>query len=157
MNVIFLDVDGVLNSWQYDHFYRTAQDGNIDETRLPILKHLVEMSNAKIILSSSWRKHWSKDKSLCDSIGMALENLFSEYQLSIFDKTSELPNNNRAEEIKIWLNQNKSVTHFVIIDDMRFGWLDLEEYVVNTNYRIGRGLEEKHICEAVRILREKRA
>ena len=154
MNVIFLDIDGVLNSWQYDHLYRTVIDGNIDETRLVLLKYLVEKSNAKIILSSSWRKQWNKDTSLCDSIGIELENIFSKYQLSIFDKTPELPNNNRAEEIKMWLNQNKAVTHFVIIDDMRFGWSELQAYLVNTNYRIGRGLEEKHINEAIRILNE---
>lgn len=155
MNAVFLDIDSVLNSWRYDYLYRTANDGNIDETRLPLLKHLVEKSNAKIILSSSWRKHWNKDKSLCDSIGIELENLFSKYQLSIFDKTPELPNNNRAEEIKMWLNQNKAVTHFVIIDDMRFGWSELQAHLVNTNYRIGRGLEERHINEAIRILNEK--
>ena len=154
MNVIFLDIDGVLNSWQYDHLHGTVHDGNIDETRLILLKYLVEKSNAKIILSSSWRKHWNKDKSLCDSIGIELETLFSKYQLSIFDKTPELANNNRAEEIKIWLNQNKDFAHFVIIDDMRFGWSELQAHLVNTNYRIGRGLEEKHINEAIRILNE---
>ena len=154
MNVIFLDIDGVLNSWQYDHLYRSVNDGNVDETRLPLLKHLVEQTNAKIILSSSWRKHWNKDASLCDPVGLELENLFSQYQLSIFDKTPELPNNDREEEIMMWLNQNQSVTHFVVIDDMRFGWSDLQEHLVNTNYRIGRGLEESHIHEAIRILNE---
>ena len=154
MNVIFLDIDGVLNSWQYDHLHRTVHDGNIDETRLILLKYLVEKSNAKIILSSSWRKHWNKDKSLCDSIGIELETLFSKYQLSIFDKTPEIPNNNRAEEIKMWLNQHKAV-NFVIIDDMRFGWSELQAHLVNTNYRIGRGLEESHVNEAIRILNEK--
>ena len=152
MNVIFLDIDGVLNSWKYDHLYKTASDGNIDETRLPLLKRLVESSDAKIVLSSSWRKHWSRDRSRCDSIGIALEETFSKHQLSIFDKTPTLPSNDRAEEIKLWLDQNKAFSNFVIIDDIRFGWSGLEEHVVNTNDRIGRGLEETHVLKALRIL-----
>lgn len=152
MNVIFLDIDGVLNSWQYDHLYKTESNGNIDETRLPLLKRLVEGSDAKIVLSSSWRKHWSHDRSQCDSIGIELEETFSKHQLSIFDKSPVLPSNDRAEEIKLWLNQNKPISHFVIIDDIRFGWSDLEGHVVNTNARIGRGFEEKHILKALQIL-----
>ena len=154
MNVIFLDIDGVLNSWQYDYRYRTACDGNIDETRLELLRYLAEKTQAKIVLSSSWRKHWNKDKNLCDLIGIDMDVLFSKHKLIIFDKTPELPNNDRPEEIRMWLKQNKETTRFVILDDIRFGWGNLQENLVNTNYRIGRGLEDKHISEAIRILIE---
>ena len=37
MKVIFLDIDGVLNSAIYERDKRKDQ-GNIDETRLPLLK-----------------------------------------------------------------------------------------------------------------------
>ena len=39
--IIFLDIDGVLNSVAYDRV-RTAEQTNIDQTRLPLLKGLVD-------------------------------------------------------------------------------------------------------------------
>ena len=59
MKIIFLDIDGVLNSAKYDK-KRTADDGNIDTTRLPLLKHIVDSTKAKIVLTSTWRKFWEK-------------------------------------------------------------------------------------------------
>ena len=60
IKVIFLDIDGVLNSLAYDRG-RKENDGNIDETRLPLIKQIVDETQAKIVLSSSWRTHWNKD------------------------------------------------------------------------------------------------
>ena len=85
MKIVFLDIYGVLNSVRYDR-QRTVNQGNIDETRLPLLKHLVEDSQAAIVLSSSWRKHWEKDIGLCDNIGREITTLFAQYQLIIYDK-----------------------------------------------------------------------
>ena len=76
--IIFLDIDGVLNSVKYDR-ERTEKDGNIDETRMVLLKELVDGTNAEIVLSSSWRKHWSIDDSDCDNIGRELNSTFDKY------------------------------------------------------------------------------
>ncbi|MBE6665227.1 MAG: hypothetical protein E7603_03265 [Ruminococcaceae bacterium] len=151
IKVIFLDIDGVLNSSAYDR-ERKENDGNIDETRLPLIKRVVDETQAKIVLSSSWRTHWNRNLSLCDSVGKDMTALFAVYQLEIYDKTPVLSSNDRAEEIRMWLDKNKTVTHFVILDDNRFGWGELLEYLVSTSYRIGRGLEEKHLLEAIRLL-----
>ena len=43
---------------------------------------------------------------------------------------------------------------FVIIDDIQFGWQDLDGKVVKTNFRIGRGLEERHVLAAIGILND---
>ena len=151
IKVIFLDIDGVLNSLVYDR-ERKENDGNIDETRLPLIKRIVDETQAKIVLSSSWRTHWNQNPLLCDSVGKDMAALFAVYQLEIDDKTPVLPSNDRAEEIRMWLNQNPAVTHLVILDDNRFGWGELQEYLVSTSYRIGRGLEEKHLLEVIRLL-----
>ena len=47
---------------------------------------------------------------------------------------------------------NRDVDAFVIIDDIKFGWYELAPFVVNTDYRIGRGLEQRHIEKAIKIL-----
>ena len=84
MKIIFLDIDGVLNSVRYD-CQRTIDQGNIDETRLQLIKKLVDATEARIVLSSSWRKHWEKDISKCDTIGRDINEVFAKYQLAIYD------------------------------------------------------------------------
>lgn len=152
MKIIFLDIDGVLNSVRYDR-QRTIDQGNIDETRLQLIKKLVDATEARIVLSSSWRKHWEKDISKCDAIGRDINEVFAKYQLAIYDKTECLPNNDRAEEIREWLKLQGNVETFVIFDDITFGWgNDLQEHLIKTNPRIGFGLEEKHIQKAIELL-----
>ena len=51
MNYIFLDVDGVLNS---DKSLMT--DDSLEDALIENLKVIVEKTNAKIILSSAWRR-----------------------------------------------------------------------------------------------------
>ena len=54
LKILFLDIDGVLNSARYDAL-RLPDQGNIDETRLPLLQRIIGETQAKIVLSSSWR------------------------------------------------------------------------------------------------------
>ena len=61
--VIFLDVDGVLNSnfWNDSH-QREISDGKlVDEEKVKLLSMLVKRTNAKIILHSGWKYWFDKD------------------------------------------------------------------------------------------------
>lgn len=150
IKIIFLDIDGVLNSLKYD-MERTATDGNIDPSRLVLLKQIVDFTGAEIVLTSTWRKFWEKEKSQMGETGRELNQVFGSAGLTIFDKTPVL--GNRKEEISAWTVANEGlVDSFCIIDDITFGWEEFEPFVVNTNPRIGRGLEEKHVKKAVSIL-----
>lgn len=150
--ILFLDIDGVLNSLAYDRT-RTEKQGNIDESRLPLLGQLVECTQAQIVLTSSWRKHWEKDDALCDARGREINETFAGYGLAIFDKTPIHESNDRAGEIRAWLSAHPKVTEFAIIDDIAYGWgANLQDHVVRTNHRIGRGLEQKHVEAAISIL-----
>ena len=150
MKVIFLDIDGVLNSRAYDRT-RGERDGNIDESRLPLLKELVYKTNANIVLSSTWRFHWNRNGAQTEQEGMELEQTFLKYGLTIYDKTP-IVNNDRAAEITAWLDLNPDVERFVILDDIVFGWDKLQPNVVNTDYYIARGLEQTHIEKALELL-----
>lgn len=155
MKIIFLDIDGVLNSVRYDRA-RTATQGNIDETRLPILKKITDETGAQIVLSSSWRKHWDKAADFCDDSGREINALFSKYGLTVYDKTPVLPDNDRAEEVRLWLKEHNDTENFVILDDIQFGWGgDLQGHLVRTNSRIGFGLENEHVKKAIEILMQK--
>ena len=119
-----------------------------------MIKGLVDATNACIVLTSSWRKHWEKDAARCDAIGRELNEIFAKHQVQIYDKTVALPNKDRAQEIRIWLNLQEEVEEYVIFDDIAFGWGDdLEDHLIKTNPRIGFGLEEMHIQKAMELLK----
>lgn len=150
--VIFLDIDGVLNSISYDRV-RGDDDGNIDVTRLPLVKHIIDETGAKVVLSTSWRKHWDPDEEKRDAIGMELHKVFSDGGIELLDKTPVY--GERHDEIVSWLTAHPEIERFVIIDDAFSGWEELSPNLVRTNHRIGRGLEMRHVEEAVRILNGK--
>ena len=63
MKVIFLDVDGVLNSEDDLRVFREKNNitetilyAEVEDRPLKLLKELVEKSGAKIVVSSSWRR-----------------------------------------------------------------------------------------------------
>lgn len=62
MNVIFLDIDGVLNSnlWNEKHKKEIREGTLIDRDLAALLGILVRATNAKVILSSGWRFWFSK-------------------------------------------------------------------------------------------------
>ena len=68
MKVIFLDIDGVLNTKEtYDNIYRThgflsTMEVPIDKFRLEYLKTIIEETDAKIVLSSSFRHFFIKEE-----------------------------------------------------------------------------------------------
>ena len=61
MKIIFLDIDGVLNSEMYEWSRgEDRADNRIDLSRVRLLKDIVSATDAKIVLSSTWRLDWDK-------------------------------------------------------------------------------------------------
>lgn len=154
MKVIFLDIDGVLNSRAYDRKRNWNEQTDIDETRLPLVKKIVDATGAKIVLSSTWRQHWDKDKNRCDEDGLYINETFARFGLSVFDKTPDLGLTAvRKDEVSIWLKEtDEDIEAFVIIDDYRYGWGELSENFVKTEPNFRLGLEEEHVQKAIEIL-----
>ena len=154
MKIIFLDIDGVLNSKAYDYKRNWNEQTYIDETRLPLLKKIVDETGARIVLSSTWREHWEKQSEKCDGDGIYMNNTFQKFGLEIYDKTPYLGlSADRPEEIKAWLEcAEEPIESFVIIDDYRYGWGSLADNFVKTNPNFGLGLEEEHVQRAIEIL-----
>lgn len=154
MKILFLDIDGVLNSREYDRRRNWNEQTDIDETRLPLVKEIIDKTGAKIVLISTWRSHWNRDVNLCDEDGMYINRLFSKYGLAIYDKTPDLGLlSKRKDEVKAWLAEYKSdIEGFVILDDYRFGWDDLSDFYIHTNPNYGLGLEKEHVALAIKLL-----
>lgn len=149
MKVIFLDFDGVLNSAKYLLGHGDCGVA-IDPARMALLKQIVDATDAKIVLSTSWREHWSKDLMNCDSTGMLINRIFSEYGLHIFDKTPEL-HERRETEIKSWLDAHPEVENFVVLDDslLSAGYLN-GHFIKTSNYFDG--LDETDVQKGIDIL-----
>lgn len=154
MKIIFLDIDGVLNSRAYDRKRNWNEQTDIDETRLPLVKKIVDETGAKIVLSSTWKAHWDKQTEECDEDGIYINQTFAKFGLEVYDKTPDLGIDfDRPDEIKAWLDGTReTIESFVIIDDYRYAWGKLSDRFVKTNPNFGLGLEEEHVQKAVEIL-----
>lgn len=117
MKIIFLDVDGVLNSFK-DRLSWTIET----DKHLEILKYIVDKTNAKIIVSSSWR--------ILSGTMNTLTKRLNDFGMEVYNQTPQLTfaGRKRGDEIRQWLKENKEIEKFAILDDES----DMREYK-NTN------------------------
>ena len=112
MRVIFLDVDGVLNSTKT---IKKFGFDFIDPFLVALVARIVRETEAKIVLSSTWRLE-SKDKELVDQA-------LAQHGLELIGQTPHIQRPfeegnwvRRHEEIQAWLDENPT-SKFAIIDD----------------------------------------
>ena len=149
MKVIFLDFDGVLNSAKY--LARVGGEGMvIDPVRMDLLQKIVKATGAKIVLSTSWREHWSEDPAECDGIGSLISSIFRAHGLQILGKTPQRPAG-REHQIKCWLDAHPETESFVVLDDMLLYADYLEGHFVKTSNHFD-GLDESDTARAIAIL-----
>lgn len=162
MKVVFLDVDGVLNTEEtfernYQEYLTTkVKKEPIDEIRVRYLKEIIDKTGAKIVLSSSWRRHCEFEgrKIISKESHMAyLIQLLEKYDLYLYDITGYDRDGNRGNEIKEWLEQNM-VESFVVLDD---SIADLQPFIdrelIRTSFSGDEaGLCQKHIDMAIEKL-----
>lgn len=151
INIIFLDVDGVLNN-----------DGTVERTKtgftfvedrlLKRLKHIVDATNAKIVLSSDWRF----DRFMDDpSDYLALKEVLEKNGTPIYAHTGDYMIKRGSEIIK-WMKNwhGEPINNFVILDDMpaiEFNFTQLLGHFVHTNEKVG--LTHDDAAEAIAILK----
>lgn len=156
MKIIFLDIDGVLNSTAYRSQLGMRYFSQIiDRRKMPLLKEIVEETGAQIVLSSTWRKFWNPGEKQTDSAGQYFSDLFQEYGLWIHSKTPVLERAGRNDEIQAWLDRYPYIDGYVILDDKDFGWSDsLRTHFVQTDLGDD-GLEENQVQQVITVLKIK--
>lgn len=121
MRVVFLDVDGVLNSidwWTRNYEARMAARGDmwdrfeqeIDPEAVVRLNRITETTGAKICLSSTWRMHFA-------SAEKAQEFFWKHDVEAPFVGMTPTKHDMRGNQIQAWLDEHPEVEQFVIIDD----------------------------------------
>ena len=157
MKVIFLDVDGVLNSEvsrEHDmEKFDNWMEREVSEIHVNNLKKIVEATGAKIVLSSSWRFDHPKATGrelIVDPLMRVLDRKLKAVGLDIIDVTPDLHGKIRGLEIQDWLNKHSDVEGFVILDDDTDMTEEQKSCFVNTTFK--NGLTEELANKAIEIL-----
>ena len=169
MKVIFLDVDGVLNSQA-----TLNVDESLEDSLILRLKKIVDATGAKLILSSSWREFYPAVRKLMNKLdkydmhlsGMTGHGVSKEfvaekgfiptkrYVYVDYNYETGLREEavyDRGAEIAWWLDKHTGVDSFVILDDDTY---DIMPYypdnLVNTSYKTG--LTDADVEKSIKIL-----
>jgi len=156
-NIIFLDIDGVLN---HSHFGKDENDkyGFADDCIQNLKKILAKVPNTKIVISSAW-KHFTMQGNVDQETHDWQQTLCNKLDVSrdiIIGSTPNIDNGNRADEIAEWLKQNKvkvGLGTFAVLDDECTALnAAFPNNVVDCSISTGEGLSERKANEAIWIL-----
>ena len=167
--VIFLDVDGVLNSSRTLH-----EDISLEDDLISNLKELVDKTGAKIILSSSWRLSTEAVATLMDKLdkfglvisGMTCDGVdldwLEKYEFDVtkkyldtkfdYDENRQIKiTHDRGAEIFKWLHDHDDCAYVILDDEIE----DIKPYfsesvIVKTSYKTG--LTKEDVKKAIQIL-----
>lgn len=136
LRVVFLDIDGVLNSDRYVRERPPAPAGtfwsvdDLDPVGIEALNRIVERTGAKFVLSSSWRHHHTLEEI---TVLFRTRGFVGE----LIDVTPRLFGEPRGAEIRTWLCvQTAPPAAFAVLDDDA-ATNDLEPFWVRTDPAYG--------------------
>lgn len=152
MKVIFLDVDGVLNSKDWLENNRVRTENSVNPEKVKLLAEIVKNTNATVVLSSTWRyipEH---------PMFMYLTDILGVNGIKIHSFTPKL-DGDRPREIKEWIEKQTEEVQFISIEDdfseedyRKYG---IEDRLVKTSYygEYG-GIQRNHVEQAIQLLNE---
>jgi hypothetical protein len=116
--LVFLDVDGVLNNM--------SSRNHLDPCNLTCLARLLHITNARIVLSTSWRHHHDHKIMLHDAMHAAgiPDNCIVGQTPELRRGTPDASRPMRSHEIRAWIDEARASTWagwdgtFVVLDDL---------------------------------------
>ena len=145
IKILFLDVDGVLNS------FKTLELDDVDKELVLRLGNIIQTTGCKIVLSTTWRLDAeSKEKlfkAMREKAGIPVSSDMDKQPNVYMGDTGECSSDTlnfeamRSEEIMDSLNDIGSrykVTHWAAVDDMKLG--------INCKLQVIDGFED-HFCQ----------
>lgn len=138
MNIVFLDIDGVINTLQIDEnlqpYLGNEETGPNNIQAIRWLNKLCLSCHAKIVISSSWRHMgFQKCRDCLYASGLSKDIEIIDFTPTTFGE--------RGEEIGLWLKVHPEVERFVILDDDT-DMAGLEEHLIKCNQHIGFSADE---------------
>lgn len=153
MKIIFLDFDGVISTYE--------KGWRFDVEKIELLKEIVDKTDAKIVVTSSWKRGFTEVDNFIKSFydkprNKDLKNvtIFDWFANSIYDITD---NNGswRGDEIQRWIDKhNEEIESYVILDDdSDFRDNQLFNFVQTDTYE---GITSREVKLCIKILNNKR-
>lgn len=135
--VVFLDVDGVLNTRTTCKCAPSEMYKGIDEARIKILANAMNECRASgVVLTTTWKKLRSDHEDY-----LYLKDSLLKYGIKILGKTEEPSVSQRGIGILNYLNSVPEIDEFVILDDQHFDFQDSRKLWENYIDTVGRGIE----------------
>lgn len=160
--VIFLDIDGVLNSnFRNDGHPGEISEGTlIDKEKVVLLAELVSRTDAEIILHSGWRFWFDREGKPVRREAESLAKMLADEGLEISGMTPDLTTEEirktkkfslvKADEILLWLKLHPEVSGWTVLDDLALHDGLVAMHQVKTDPAAG--LTREDLAEAERIL-----
>lgn len=154
MKVIFLDVDGVLNSKNWNTKHQEEIDAGIliDRSKVELLSELIKKTKANIVLHSGWRFWFDSEihpirKESEIFFGMLLTENINIYDITPDHRTEEIKRTNKlslvkAGEILQWLSEHDNVRRWVVLEDLDLHNIKVENHQIRTDSKVGLTLED---------------
>lgn len=157
--VIFLDIDGVLNSniWNNNHQKEISDGTLIDAEKVNLLAGLVRETGARIILHSGWKYWFDENAKPLRKEAVRLQSMLVDEGLKIAGitpdhSTEEIRRTKRfslikAGEILAWLAEHEEVRRWVVIDDLDLHNEEVARHQVRTDAGVGLTSEDVRRAE----------
>ena len=144
MKIIFLDFNGVLDTYQ--------KMDVIDPANLSILIDIVKETNAKIVISSSIKNTFYLLKRPSKILNYLL-SVLKENNIEVYGLTPYL--DNREDEIITYLNEHPEIKDYCILDDDYF-FESMKEHMVKLKEQLygGNGLKDIEKEYIIKILKK---
>jgi len=135
--VVFLDVDGVLNTRTSCVRTPSAKYYGVEESRISLLSYAMSKAGANgVVLTTTWKNMRPNDEDYIYLIE-ALKN----YDIKVLGRTKERWGSQREEGIKDYLEENPEINEYVILDDNQYGFDDYAKMWERFLDTKGKGIE----------------
>lgn len=153
MNIIFLDIDGVLNSnfWEKEHQKEISNGILVDTEKIELLSMLINEFSAKIVLHSGWKYWFDENLKPLRVEAERLQEMLKKYGLDIEAVTPDFADEKikrtkkfsriKAKEILSWVESHPNI-NWIVIDDLDLHNKIVLEHQVMTNNSVGLTLED---------------
>jgi hypothetical protein len=154
IRVVFLDIDGVLNSHDSMKFFADQgvhPDDRMDPKAIKLLNELTDKTDAKIVVSSTWRLPFVDSGNLQGMADLLKRNGITGQVIGMTpDLWAVKRDRVRGDEIQWWMdNSGNQIDSFVILDDDS-DMSHLRDKLVKTS--MSNGLQRSHILDAMIVL-----
>lgn len=135
--IVFLDVDGVLNTRTTCERAPSEMYKGIDDARVKVLADAMNECRASgVVLTTTWKNIRPDNEDY-----IYLRDSLLKYGIKILGKTEETKFSERGIGILNYLNSNPEIDEFVILDDQHFDFQDCRKLWENYIDTCGRGIE----------------